>query len=238
MSKIPTAHIAAKSSDEIASTVLMPGDPLRAKFIAENYLNNVTCFNETRGMYGYTGYYNGKRVSIMGSGMGTPSAMIYYYELFKYYKVDNIIRIGTAGSLQEYIKMRDIVIATTAHSDSSIVKSRFGNYSFSPTPDFNLLRKAVQYAEENELPHHVGASLSSDEFYGEIDDKVKSNLINYGALVAEMETAGLYMTALRLEKNALALFTISDNDDGSVSSKERETSFTDMIKLALEIAPE
>ena len=238
MSKIPTAHIAAKSSDEVANTVLMPGDPLRAKFIAENYLSNVTCFNETRGMLGYTGYYNDKRVSVMGSGMGTPSATIYYYELFKYYEVDNIIRIGTAGSLQENVKMRDIVFATTAHSDSAIVKSRFGNYNFSPTPDFNLLKKAVQYAENKDLSHHVGASLSSDEFYGEIDDTVKNNLIKYGALVAEMETAGLYMTALRLGKSALALFTISDNDDNTVSSKERETSFIEMIELALEIAPD
>ena len=139
---IPTPHISAKSTDEIASTVLMPGDPLRAKYIAENFLEDVTQFNNTRGMLGFTGYYEGKRVSVMGSGMGIPSSMIYYNELFGGYDVDTIIRIGTAGSMQENIKLHDIVIATSACSESSINDNLFANINFSPTPDFDLMLEA------------------------------------------------------------------------------------------------
>ncbi|AMC93274.1 purine nucleoside phosphorylase [Erysipelothrix larvae] len=234
--KIPTPHIGAKSVDEVAKTVLMPGDPLRAKYIAETYLTDVTCFNEVRGMLGYTGYYNGKRVSVMGSGMGIPSANIYYYELFSFYDVESIIRIGTAGGMQDYIGLRDVVIATAANTSSSIVKGKFEEINFAPTPDFGLLIKAVEIAKDMGVSYHVGTVLSGDEFYGELKKETRDKLIQYGTLAGEMESAGLYMTARRLNKKALALFTISDNADSAESSKDRETSYTQMMEIALKVA--
>lgn len=238
MTEIPTAHISATSKDEIANTVLMPGDPLRAKFIADTYLEDVSCFNETRGMLGYTGTYNGKKVSVMGSGMGTPSAVIYYYELFKFYDVENIIRIGTAGGLQANIEIKDIVIASASNTNSTIVNGKFGEFSFSPTPDFNLLKDAVDYAEEKDFRHHVGTVITDDEFYNENDPEIMAGLVQHGALAAEMESAGLYMTARRLGKKSLALFTVSDNEEEEASAEDRETAYTQMMELALTIAPE
>ena len=188
---IPTPHISATSKDQIAKTVLMPGDPLRAKFIADNFLENVEQFNETRGMLGYTGYYKGKRVSVMGSGMGIPSAMIYYNELFNFYDVDCIIRVGTAGSMQENVKLHDIVIATSACSESSINDNLFGNIHFSSTPDFDLLMKAYNKSIELGYTTHCGQVHSSDQFYSEMDPKVFENLRKYGILCVEMESYGL-----------------------------------------------
>mgnify|MGYP002720740945 FL=1 len=237
---IPTPHISATSADEIAKTVLMPGDPLRAKFIAENFLEDVTQFNETRGMLGFTGYYNGKRVSVMGSGMGIPSSMIYYNELFGGYDVDTIIRIGTAGSMQENIKLHDIVIATSACSESSINDNLFANINFSPTPDFDLLFKTYNKSMELGYKTYCGQVHSSDQFYNDLPNEVFDNLRKYGVLCVEMESYGLFMTARKYGKKGLGIFTISDSlvEDVSDSAENREKSYTNMMKLALEIVGE
>lgn len=237
---IPTPHISATSADEIAKTVLMPGDPLRAKFIAENFLEDVTQFNETRGMLGFTGYYNGKRVSVMGSGMGIPSSMIYYNELFGGYDVDTIIRIGTAGSMQENIKLHDIVIATSACSESSINDNLFANINFSPTPDFDLLFKTYNKSMELGYTTHCGQVHSSDQFYNNLPKEVFKNLRKYGVLCVEMESYGLFMTARKYSKKGLGIFTISDSliEDVSDSAENREKSYTNMMKLALEVVGE
>ena len=235
---IPTPHISATSADQIAKTVLMPGDPLRAKFIAENFLEDVTQFNKTRGMLGFTGYYNGKKVSVMGSGMGIPSSMIYYNELFGGYDVDTIIRIGTAGSMQENIKLHDIVIATSACSESSINDNLFANINFSPTPDFDLLFKTYNKSMELGYKTYCGQVHSSDQFYNDLPNEVFDNLRKYGVLCVEMESYGLFMTARKYGKKGLGIFTISDSlvEDVSDSAENREKSYTDMMKLALEVA--
>ncbi len=240
MSNIPTPHIEATSPDQIANTVLMPGDPLRAKFIAETYLTDVTQFNAVRGMLGYTGYYKGKRVSVMGSGMGIPSAMIYFHELFAFYEVETIIRIGTAGATQEYIGLRDIVVATAACTDSNINTGKFGNTVFCPTPDFDLLLAAHDQAKKMGFKAHFGTVMSGDQFYGDRDPESMKLLRQYGVLCGEMESAGLYTTARRLGKRSLALFTISDSalTQEAESSLAREQGYTQMMELALEIAPE
>lgn len=235
---IPTAHIGAKSKDEVANTVLMPGDPLRAKFIAETFLEDVTLFNEVRGMLGYTGYYKGKRVSVMGSGMGMPSAMIYYHELFNFYDVKTIIRIGTCGGFQEDVHLRDIIVATAAHTSSSMMKGKFGDIQFAPTPTFELLLDAKEYGDKEDLKLHFGAVLSSDEFYNETEEKVSKNLVRYGTLAAEMESAALFMAAKQAGKQSLAMFTVSDKPGEEESSEQRETGYTDMMTMALELAPE
>jgi hypothetical protein len=237
---IPTPHISATSADQIAKTVLMPGDPLRAKFIAENFLEDVTQFNKTRGMLGFTGYYNGKKVSVMGSGMGIPSSMIYYNELFGGYDVDTIIRIGTAGSMQENIKLHDIVIATSACSESSINDNLFANINFSPTPDFDLLFKTYNKSMELGYKTYCGQVHSSDQFYNDLPNEVFDNLRKYGVLCVEMESYGLFMTARKYGKKGLGIFTISDSlvEDVSDSAENREKSYTNMMKLALEIVGE
>lgn len=237
---IPTPHISAKSKDEIASTVLMPGDPLRAKYIADNFLTDVTQFNDTRGMLGFTGFYKNKRVSVMGSGMGIPSSMIYYNELFNFYDVDNIIRIGTAGSLQKNVKLHDIVIATSACSESSINDNLFGNVHFSPTPDFGLMIESYSKALELGYTTHCGQVQSSDQFYSESPEYIMDNLKKYGVLCVEMESYGLFTVARKYGKKSLAIFTISDSlvENVADSAEARQTSYTNMMKLALEVAPE
>lgn len=238
--KIPTPHISAKSADEIAKTVLMPGDPLRAKFIAENFLEDVTQFNNTRGMLGFTGYYKEKKVSVMGSGMGIPSAMIYYNELFAGYDVDTIIRIGTAGSMQEDIKLHDIVLATSACSESSINDNLFGNINFASIPDFELLLEAYNKSLDLGYTTHCGQVHSSDQFYNDIPENVFENLRKYGVLCVEMESYGLFMAARKHGKKGLGIFTISDSlvENVSDSAENREKSYTDMMNLALEVAHE
>lgn len=235
---IPTPHISAKSSDQIAKTVLMPGDPLRAKFIAENFLEDAKIFNETRGMLGFTGTYKGKEVSVMGSGMGIPSSMIYYNELFAGYDVDTIIRIGTAGSMQKDVKLHDIVIATSACSESSINDNLFGNIHFSPTPNFKLLLEAYEKSIELGYTTHCGQVHSSDQFYNDMPKNVFENLVKYGVLCVEMESYGLFMAARKHGKNALGIFTISDSlvENVADSAENREKSYTDMMTLALEVA--
>ncbi len=235
---IPTPHIGATSKDQIANTVLMPGDPKRAKFIADTFLENVTQFNDVRGMLGFTGYYKGKRVSVMGSGMGIPSAMIYYHELFAFYDVKTIIRVGTAGGLQPNLKVRDIIVATAANTPNSVVRGKFDIIQFAPTPTFELVLKAHEYVKANNLNAYFGSVLSSDEFYRKWDPKVIENLKKYGTLGIEMEAAGLYMSALENHKQALCICTVSDNSEEEESAEVREKAYTEMMEMALEIAPE
>ena len=235
--KIPTPHIGASSKDQIANTVLMPGDPKRAKFIADTFLENVEQFTDVRGMFGFTGTYKGKRLSVMGSGMGIPSAMIYYNELFDFYDVQTIIRVGTAGGLQEELKVRDIVVATAASTNSGVVKN-FGDVSFAPTPTFELVLASYEKAKELGINAYFGTVLSNDEFYKDWDQTAFHKLIDYGTLAVEMEAAGLFMAARKHKKDALCILTISDNAEEEEAAEVREKAYTDMMELALEVAPE
>lgn len=233
---LPTPHIAAAKGD-FAKTVLMPGDPLRAKFVAEHYLENAVLVNPVRGIHGYTGTYQGKRVSVMASGMGMPSIGIYSYELFAGYDVDNIIRIGTAGALRKDLHLRDVVFGMGACTNSNYAAQYQLPGDFAPIASFGLLRKAVEAAERMEGVHYmVGNLLSSDTFYS--DSNLDVNWQKMGVLAVEMEAAALYMNAARTGKQALAICTISDSivTGESTSSEERQESFHDMMKIALEIA--
>ena len=229
-------HIEAKKG-EIAETVLMPGDPLRAKWIAETFFENPVCYNKIRGMLGYTGTYKGKRVSVQGSGMGMPSSMIYFHELINDYGVKSIIRVGSAGSYQPQVKLNDVVLAMSASTTSGINNSRFINSDYSPTADFELFQKAVDFARSNNIPIKAGNILSSDEFYGDDPEDYKL-WAEYGVLCVEMETAGLYTIAAKYNVKALTILTISDSlvTEESLSSRERETTFRDMIEIALAAA--
>lgn len=236
MTNIPTPHIGAKAG-EIAKTVLMPGDPLRAKFIAENFLEDAVQFNSIRNMLGYTGTYKGKRVSVMGGGMGMPSMGIYSYELFNFYDVDNIIRIGTAGSLNENVKLRDVVIALGASTDSNYASQYCLSGTFAPTATFELVSSAVEAAKEKNINAVVGNILSSDIFYC-ADKNALDKWMRMGIVAVEMEAAALYMNAAYAGKNALCLLTISDCllKGESLSAEDRQLSFTEMMEIALEIA--
>ncbi len=230
----PTPHINAIPED-FAKTVLMPGDPLRAKFIAENFLESPRLVNNVRGIQGYTGTYKGVPVSVMASGMGMPSIGIYSYELYSCFGVENIIRVGSAGGMQKNIKVRDIVIGMGACTNSSY-GSQYGLCgTFSPIASYKLLRTCVDKADEMGLSYHVGNLLSSDTFYS---DDTTSDWGKMGVMAVEMEAAALYMNAARLGKNALAICTVSDHllTGEATSSEERQESFTEMMKLALETA--
>lgn len=233
---IPTPHISAKLGD-FAKTVLMPGDPLRAKFVAETYLEDAVLVNPVRGVNGYTGKYNGKLVSVMASGMGMPSMGIYSYELFNFYGVDNIIRIGTSGSMHPDLKIRDVAFGMGACTNSNYV-DQFelpGNYA--PIASYELLKKAVEATERMEgVNYKVGNFLSSDTFYDDSQGTMKWTKM--GVLCVEMEAAALYMNAARAGKNALAICTISDSlvTGEATTSEERQNSFHNMMKIALEIA--
>ena len=235
---IPTPHNAAKQGD-IAKTVLMPGDPLRAKFISEKFLENAVCFNTVRNMFGYTGTYKGKKISVMGSGMGIPSIGIYSYELFNFYDVNNIIRIGSAGALADNVHVRDIIIAMTASTNSNYADQYKLPGTFAPCADFGLLRKAVETGEKLNLHTVVGNVLSSDTFYS-ADETFNDRWKRMGILGIEMETAALYMNATYAGKKALGIFTVSDHiyTGEALSAEERQNSFTEMMELALETAPE
>lgn len=228
-----SAHIDAKVG-EIADSVLLPGDPLRAKWIAENFLENAKCYNQIRGMLGFTGTYKGKRVSVQGTGMGVPSALIYCHELITEYGVKNLIRVGSAGAYQKELKLRDIVIAMAASSTSSINTSRFGSFQFSPTADFDLLMKAAIYAKENNIEIKAGNVLTQDQFYQDEPEDYKK-WAEYGVLCVEMETAGIYSIAAKYKVKALSILTISDSlvNEELTTAKERETSFSKMIEIAL-----
>lgn len=228
-----SVHIEAKKG-EIAETVLLPGDPMRAKWIAETFLENPVCYNDVRGMFGFTGTYKGKRVSVQGTGMGIPSAMIYCNELIKEYGVKNLIRVGSAGSYQKDVHIRDIVIAMAASTTSGINNSRFINSDYSPTADFDLFMKAVDYARENNIPVKAGNVLSADEFY-EDDFNSYKKWADFGVLCVEMEAAGLYTIAAKYKVKALTILTISDSlvTKEETSSEERESTFSTMIEIAL-----
>ena len=235
MSNIPTPHIEAKAGD-FAQTVLMPGDPLRAKFIAETFLTDAKLINNVRGVQGYTGTYKGKRVSVMASGMGMPSIGIYSYELFNFYDVENIIRVGTSGVIRPDLKVRDIVIGQGACTNSSYSRQFDLPGDFAPIASFELLQKAVKAAEDMGIKPVVGNLYSSDTFYD--DSMGLSKWQKMGVLAVEMEAAALYMNAARAGKNALAICTISDNPftGEATTSEERQLNFTKMMEIALEIA--
>lgn len=229
-------HIEAKKGD-IAETILLPGDPLRAKWIAETFFENPACFNEVRGMLGYTGTYNGKRVSVMGTGMGVPSISIYSHELITEYGVKNLIRVGSAGSYQAHVKIRDIVLAMAASSNSGVNELRFGGADYAPTANFELFQKAVDAAKAKKINIKAGNIFTSDEFYADDFESYKK-WSKFGVLCVEMETAGLYTVAAKHNANALSILTISDSlvTGERTTSKERETTFKEMIEVALELA--
>ena len=235
MADYPTPHIDAVPED-FAETVLMPGDPLRAKFIAENFLENARLVNSVRGINGYTGEYKGKTVSVMASGMGMPSMAIYSYELFKFFNVKNIIRIGSAGSINQNIKVRDIVIGMGACTNSNYASQYGLSGTFAPICSYKLLKACTETATELGLEFKVGNLYSSDTFYD--DSTSTAEWAKMGVMAVEMESAALYMNAARLGKNALAICTISDHilTGEATTANERQTSFTDMMRLALETA--
>jgi len=240
MKPYPTPHINATPED-FAKTVLMPGDPLRAKYIAENFLKEPRLVNNVRGIQGYTGYFEDTRVSVMASGMGMPSIGIYSYELFKFFGVENIMRIGSAGAMQEHIKVRDIVLGQGACTNSAFVHQYHLPGDFAPIADFTLLSKCAETAEEMGLTYHVGNLLSSDTFYNDETLPELSSLASWGkmgVMAVEMEAAALYMNASRLGKRALALCTVSDHliTGEATTAEERQNSFTDMMTLALRTA--
>ncbi len=240
--KYPTPHINCTPSD-FAPTVLMPGDPLRAKFIAEEFLTAPRLVNNLRGIQGYTGTFEGERVSVMASGMGMPSIAIYSHELFSAFGVENIIRVGSAGGMQKHVHVRDLILGQGACTDSRMAKDfRLGG-SFAPIASFSLLSAAAEEARLMGLSYHVGNLLSSDVFYHDEEDLPahETSLFRWGkmgVLAVEMEAAALYMNAARLGKKALAICTVSDHlmTGEALSGEERQTSFTDMIRLALRTA--
>lgn len=238
----PTPHIDAVPSD-FAKTVLMPGDPLRSKIIAERFLDNAKLVNNVRGIQGYTGEYEGVKVSVMASGMGIPSMGIYSYELFNFFDVDNIIRIGSAGAMKENVKILDIVLAMGACTNSAYSKAFSLPGDFAPVADYALLSSCKTEADAMGLKTHIGNVLSSDTFYSDEDSKPESEKSaalwsKMGVLAVEMETAALYMNAARAGKRALSILTISDSmiTGESLSANKRQDSFTDMMTLALKTA--
>lgn len=232
----PTPHINASPSD-FAETVLMPGDPLRSKFIAENFLNSPKLINEVRGIMGYTGTYKGKKVSVMASGMGMPSIGIYSYELFNFFGVQNIIRVGSAGAMQKELEIGELVIAMSASTNSNYAHQFGLPGTYSPTASYQLMKKAINCSEKNNIKYTVGNVLSTDTFYN-ADSEASKKWMKMGVLAVEMETAALYMNAAYANKNALALLSISDSliTGEALNAYDRQTKFTDMIKTALDIA--
>ena len=230
-----TPHNAAQKG-EIAKTVLMPGDPLRAQYVAEHYLEDIICFNKVRNMFGFTGTYKGKQISVMGSGMGMPSMGIYSYELFHYYDVDTVIRIGTCGGIAPQVELRDIVFGMGACTDSNYASQYNLPGTYAPIADFHLLRRAVEVAENRGYRFHVGNLLSTDVFYRPASDSEAWAKMN--VLAGEMEAAALYMNANAASKRALAIMTVSDLvlRSGSLSADDRQNTFTQMMEIALETA--
>lgn len=240
----PTPHIDAAPGD-FAKTVLMPGDPLRAKWIAERFLQDPVAVNNVRGVQGYTGLFAGKRVSVMASGMGMPSIGIYSYELFTTFGVETILRVGSAGGYDPEVRVRDLILAQGACTDSHFpAQYRLGG-TFAPIADFSLLRKAAELAEQQKIPFHVGNVLSTDVFYPDEEGLPQSETAaarwgKMGVLAVEMEAAALYATAARCRKKALAILTVSDHlvTGEALSAAERQESFSDMITLALSLGTE
>ncbi len=230
-------HIGAKKG-EIAETILLPGDPLRAKFIAENYFENVVQYNDVRGMYGFTGTYKGERISVQGSGMGVPSTSIYVNELISEYDVKKLIRVGTCGAMQENINVRDIILAQGATTDSQVNRLVFEGIDYAPLADFNLLKNAYETAEQKGLTTHVGNVFTSDVFYRDNGEEINALLSRYKVLAVEMETTALYTLAAKFNRQALSILTVSDHiiTGELTTSEERQTSFNAMMELALETA--
>ncbi|TDO35688.1 purine-nucleoside phosphorylase [Kribbella sp. VKM Ac-2527] len=231
-------HIAAEKG-QIAPRVLFPGDPLRAQWIAETYLSDVTRYNEVRNMYGFTGTYKGEQVSVQGSGMGQPSASIYANELFAEYDVQTLIRVGTCGALTEKVKLRDVIVAMSASTDSQMNRLRFHGIDYAPTADYQLLRAAVDNAERAGLNVHVGQVFSGDLFYNDRPDLV-ARTAEYGVLGIEMEASALYTLAAKFGRRALGIMTVSDHliTKEETTAEERQTTFSEMITIALDAAIE
>jgi purine-nucleoside phosphorylase len=228
-------HIGAKEN-EIAEIVLLPGDPLRAKYIAETFLEGATCYNEVRNMFGFTGTYKGKRISVQGTGMGVPSISIYANELLESYNAQTLIRVGTCGAIQKDVKVRDVILAMTSSTDSQINKLEFGGIDFAPHANFELLRNAYDAGVEKGLNLRVGNVFTADLFYNDHGDLEK--LAKYQVLAVEMETTALYTLAAKYGRKALSILTVSDHilTGEATSSEERQTTFNDMIEVALEAA--
>ena len=237
MANYPTPHINATPAD-FAPTVLMPGDPLRAKYIAENYLTDAKLVNNVRGIHGYTGTYEGTPVSVMASGMGMPSIGIYSYELFNFFDVKTIIRVGSAGALNPDIKVRDIVLGQGACTNSAYASQYGIPGTYAPIAAYNVLRTCADIATEMGLPFHVGNLLSSDTFYADNGAEANAAWTKMGVMAIEMEAAALYMNAARCGKQALAMCTISDHivTGEATTAEERQNSFTQMMELALKTA--
>ncbi len=229
-------HIAAKPGD-IADTVLISGDPLRIKHMAELFLEDAFCFNDIRGMLGYTGFYKGKRVSMMGTGIGIPTTTLFVHELASSYDVKNIIRVGTMGAMQSDLEIGDLVLAMSASSDSSMNRLYFDGLDFAPTANFQLLQKAVAVAHDNTFATRVGSIFSTDSFYSEQENRWEK-WIAHGTLGVEMETSALYTLAAKFKMKALSILSVSDNlvTGTSATANVRETAFSNMFRVALEIA--
>ncbi|MDO7488465.1 purine-nucleoside phosphorylase [Peribacillus frigoritolerans] len=230
-----SVHIGAKEN-EIAETVLLPGDPLRAKYIAETFLEDAKLYNEVRNMFGYTGTYKGKRISVQGTGMGVPSISIYVNELMNSYNVQKLIRVGTAGAIQKDVKVRDVILAMSASTDSQMNRMTFGGVDFAPTADFELLRKAYDVGTAKGLQLKVGNVFTADQFYN--DNSELEKWAKYQILAIEMESAALYTLAAKFGRQALSVLTISDHilTGEETSSEERQSTFNEMVEVALEAA--
>lgn len=229
-----SVHISAKPGD-IADTVLLPGDPLRAKFIADNFLEDVTQFNEVRNMFGFTGTYKGKRISVMGSGMGVPSISIYINELMNEYGVKNIVRVGTCGAIQKDVKVRDVIIAQSASTDSSQNRKLFGSeIDYAPTSDFELLLSSYNEAKKRGIDVRVGNIFTADSFYDA--KETNEQLAEYGVLAVEMESSALFTIAKKYDARALTILTVSDHilTGEATSSEERQSTFNEMMEIALD----
>ncbi|ASF40256.1 purine-nucleoside phosphorylase [Halobacillus halophilus] len=232
-----TTHIGAEKG-EIAEKILLPGDPLRAKYIAENFLDDPVCYNEVRGMYGYTGTYKGERISVQGTGMGVPSISIYVNELIEGYGVKQLIRVGSCGALQNDVKVRDVILASTSTTDSQMNRMVFGGIDFAPAADFNLLKNAYEAGTEKGLKLRVGNVFTSDSFYRDNAMDLFKQLADYNVLAVEMETTALYTLAAKHGCQALSVLTVSDHilTGEETTSEERQTTFNEMIEVALEAA--
>ncbi|SDK50843.1 purine-nucleoside phosphorylase [Lacicoccus qingdaonensis] len=228
-------HINAQKGD-IAETILLPGDPLRAKYIAENFLEDVTCYNEVRNMLGFTGTYKGKRISVQGTGMGVPSISIYIHELMEEYGVKNLIRVGTCGAIQKDVNVRDVILAQSASTDSFQNRKLFGNFDYAPTSDFDLLLSSYNEAKKKGLEVKVGNVFTADSFYDEKGDV--EMMAKYGVLALEMESSALFTISKKFDARALAILTVSDHvlTGEATSSEERQTTFNEMIEVALDAA--
>ncbi|MYL60493.1 purine-nucleoside phosphorylase [Virgibacillus halodenitrificans] len=232
-----SVHIGAKKG-EIADKILLPGDPLRAKYIADTFLEDVTKYNDVRGMYGFTGTYKGERVSVQGTGMGVPSISIYVNELIQSYDVKKLIRVGTCGAIQKDVKVRDVILAQGSTSDSQVNKMVFNHIDYAPLADFDLLKKAYDVGQEKGMNLRVGNVFTSDTFYRDNGKEINELLASYKVLAVEMETTALYTLAAKYDRQALSVLTVSDHilTGEETTAEERQTTFNEMMEIALEAA--